>query len=219
MANGVESKAWDWEQQEGMWLRPSDEFQPVAKRWQERGWKRVADLGCGLGRHSLLLASLGFDVVSVDLSPRGLNRLETDAKRMGLAGRIRAIECDLVRLPEDLGQFDGVLSFHALYHTDYAGLESAVSWVTRHVDKGGGLYATFNSKANASYRAPEHRRIDDHTIVKESGPESGIPHTYLAYEEIVRLLEGYQLARVQQIEDFYEGGKSSIHFFVEAYRA
>lgn len=219
MAASVESKAWDWEQQDAMWLRPADEFQPVARRWQERGWKRAADLGCGLGRHSLLLASLGLEVASVDLSRRGLDRLESEARRLGLDRRIRALECDFVDLPEDLGTFDCVLSFHAIYHTDRAGLVRALSWVTRHLHPGGGFYATFNSKSNASYRDAAHRRIDEHTLVKESGFEAGIPHTFVSYQDVLQLLEGYELAKVQQIEDYYGEGKSGIHFFVEAYRA
>ena len=216
---GVASKAWDWEQQDAMWMRPSDEFQPVAQRWKSRGWRRALDLGCGLGRHSLLLASMGLYVVSVDLSPRALARLESEADRLKLSRHIRTLCRDLADLPDDLGLFDCVLSFHAIYHTDVAGLRRAISWITRHLSPAGGLYATFNSKSNASYRAAGHSRIDEYTLVKESGPEAGIPHTYLSYQDILELLAGYGLAKVQQIEDFYGQGRSSIHFFVEAYRS
>jgi len=215
----VESKAWDWEQQDERWLQPSDEFQPVARRWQARGWKRAADIGCGLGRHSLLLASMGFDVTAVDLSRQGLDRLESEARRLHLDERIRAVQADLADLPEDLGTFDCVLSFHALYHTDLDGLKRAIAWVTRHLEPGGGFYVTFNSKNNASYRWPGQRLVDGYTVVRETGTEAGIPHTYLAYEDIVQLLHGYDHAKVQQIEDFYRDGRSGIHFFVEAYRS
>lgn len=219
MTTGVVSKAWDWEQQdEQRWLQPSDEFLPVARRWQDRGWKRAADIGCGLGRHSLLLASMGFDVLAVDLSRQGLDRLESEARRLRLDDRIRAVQADLVDVPEDFGAFDCVLSFHAIYHTDLDGMKRALSWIIRHLRPGGGFYVTFNSKNSATFRRTGQRHVDGCTVVRETGPEAGIPHTYLSYEDIVRLLEGYELAKVQQIEDYYRDGGSGIHFFVEAYR-
>lgn len=218
VAGGVTARPWEWQEQEARWLEPADEFQPVARRWVERGWKRAADIGCGLGRHSLFLASLGFEVTAIDLSPRGLERLRAEARRLGLDRSIRALEGDMVDLPEDLGTFDCVVSFHAIYHTDRAGLERAISWVTRHLRPGGGFYVTFNSKSNASFRNPAHRRLDEHTLLKQSGPEAGIPHTYVDYGDVRQLLQGYELAKVQQVEDYYGEGKSGIHFFVEAYR-
>lgn len=45
---------------------------------------RVADLGCGTGSLSVLLAERGHTVVGVDVSPRMLDRARTKARRAGV---------------------------------------------------------------------------------------------------------------------------------------
>ena len=45
---------------------------------------RALDIGCGEGFYSLYLASLGFDVVGIDLSDRAVELARQNAKRAGL---------------------------------------------------------------------------------------------------------------------------------------
>ena len=50
------SKAWEWNKEtSSIWLQPSEESYYIAQRWKDKGFKRVLDFGCGLGRHSILL--------------------------------------------------------------------------------------------------------------------------------------------------------------------
>jgi hypothetical protein len=79
----------------------------------------------------------------------------------------------------------------------------------------GVVYLTFNSKSNPSFTRETNERIDSHTIVKTSGLEKGIPHTYLDSAGVRELLAGFQILKMQHIEEFHEG-RSSFHFFVEA---
>ena len=96
----ISSRAWDWSQvTEDYWNESSDEFLPVALRWKERGCQTVLDLGCGKGRHSLFLAELGFHVTAVDLSPEGIEQLQTEAKRKHLENNINTVVCDMLSLP------------------------------------------------------------------------------------------------------------------------
>jgi len=46
---------------------------------------RVADLGCGLGRHALALAERGFDVVGIDVSPWAIERVTAAARESGIS--------------------------------------------------------------------------------------------------------------------------------------
>jgi 2-polyprenyl-3-methyl-5-hydroxy-6-metoxy-1,4-benzoquinol methylase len=73
----IESKAWDWSKvPKDDWMNPSDEFLPTALRWKQNGARRILDLGCGKGRHTLLLAEMGFHVTALDLSSEGITQLE-----------------------------------------------------------------------------------------------------------------------------------------------
>ena len=212
----VKSKGWDWSQiAEDYWNDPSDEFLPVALRWREQGCKKVLDLGCGKGRHSLFLAGLGFDVTAVDLSPEGIEQLQAAAQQRGLDANITTLVCDMLSIPFTDSSFDAVLGFHSLYHTDYAGLKMLVTKITRVLRESGSLYITFNSRSNPSFRTADNEVVDDYTVIRHYGVEDGIPHTFLDYDDVIALLADYNILKIQQIQDYFDS-KTSIHFFVEA---
>src|SRR5690606_19960357 len=61
---------------------------------------RALELGCGTGTDSVYLASRGFDVVGVDLSPTAISRAEQRKTEAGVMCRF--VVADVFRLP-DLG--------------------------------------------------------------------------------------------------------------------
>jgi malonyl-CoA O-methyltransferase len=74
---------------------------------------RILDLGCGTGRHTLLLARAGADVTGVDFSAGMLDQ----ARRKPGAERVRFVHHDITaRLPFGDGEFDLVLCALALEH-------------------------------------------------------------------------------------------------------
>ena len=163
--------------------------------------------GCGKGRHSLFLAGLGFTVTAVDLSPGGIEQLQAAAKRRGLKGSITPLVCDMLTIPFEDKSFDAVLGFHSLYHTDYTGLKTVIANITRVLRESGRLYPSF--------RAADNEVVDEYTIIRHHGIEDGIPHTFLDYDDIIELLADYNVLKIQQIQDYFNG-HTSIHFFVEA---
>lgn len=75
---------------------------------------RVLEVGCGMGRYTLLLAKRGIRVEGLDLSEVLLARLRSfDAGR-----HLIPLHCgDIADLPQDLaGRFDLVLGFFTLHH-------------------------------------------------------------------------------------------------------
>ena len=80
---------------------------------------RVLDLACGNGRHSILLASLGFDVLGVDLKPDALALARLSA--IGLKENApQFLESDLEGpawpLPSAIyGHWDGIVVTNYLY--------------------------------------------------------------------------------------------------------
>jgi ubiquinone/menaquinone biosynthesis C-methylase UbiE len=72
---------------------------------------RVLDLGCGTGEDALYMASLGLDVLGIDVSPGMIERAREKAAREGGAGGSPRFE---VRAAEEvgstLGVFDGAFS-------------------------------------------------------------------------------------------------------------
>jgi len=68
---------------------------------------RVLDLCCGIGRHSLLLADQGYQIVGVDLSPTLIGRARELAKARGINGRVEFFEGDMRCVSEVLSGYAG----------------------------------------------------------------------------------------------------------------
>jgi SAM-dependent methyltransferase len=76
--------------------------------------EKVVEVGCGMGRYTLLLAARGVAVTGLDLSPVLLERLQAFN-----AGRYPLDVCcgDLEAPPPELsGRFDAVMGFFVLHH-------------------------------------------------------------------------------------------------------
>ena len=61
----IESKGWNWEivkgEGESIWKNPSIESFYLLNKWQNENKKEFLDLGCGIGRHSILFGKNGFN--------------------------------------------------------------------------------------------------------------------------------------------------------------
>ena len=82
-------------------------------QWVPPGAVRLADLGCGTGSLSVLLAESGAEVVGVDLSPAMIEQADRKARIAGLTVEFRVGDASHPDLPN--GSFDVVLSRHLLW--------------------------------------------------------------------------------------------------------
>ncbi|MDQ8738567.1 methyltransferase domain-containing protein [Paenibacillus sp. LHD-38] len=68
---------------------------------------QVVDIGCGMGRHALALASFGYSVTGIDLSPSLLE----EARRHDIEGAVKWEQGDMRELPLEAGTFDATVNF------------------------------------------------------------------------------------------------------------
>jgi len=98
---------------------------------------RIADIGCGTGASTLVLAhELDARVVAVDLVPDFLRRLGAAAARRHLDDRIATVEASMDALPLDGESFDGIWSEGAIYNV---GFERGIRAWRRFLKPGGVL--------------------------------------------------------------------------------
>jgi SAM-dependent methyltransferase len=74
---------------------------------------KVLDVCCGIGRHSVELARLGYDVVGIDVTPRYVEYAKELAKKGKVSKRTKFImgdSRDVTELTKGLGKFDAVIS-------------------------------------------------------------------------------------------------------------
>ena len=111
MAFATAIEVWDkkWETDEGRadWLEPEPDVIALLPELQARGTRTALDLGCGVGRHALLLAEHGLVVEAIDGSATGLAVARETAQARGIALGLRQGNADA--LPFDNGSFDFVL--------------------------------------------------------------------------------------------------------------
>ncbi len=110
---------------------------------------RVLEVGCGMGRYTIILAQRGLRVEGLDLSPVLLERLRGfDGGRFNIP-----LHCaDVARHPAELdGQFDVVMCFFTLHHLP--DLPLCFEAMARLVRPGGRLVFLEPNPANPLYYA------------------------------------------------------------------
>lgn len=213
----TESKAWAWSAPTSeIWLEASVESYHLAERWKSLGYKSILDLGCGLGRHSILFAQRGFEVTALDLAPEAVDHLKAWAEREHL--NIPAHVCDMLKTSFPDKSFDCIFAHHVISHTDTNGAREIFAELKRIIKPGGELYATFCSKATWAWTDAGFPLVDENTVVKTcEGPEYGIPHYHVTLEDLPRLFPEYKILNVRHITDYNETSvPSTTHYFMIA---
>lgn len=125
----VESKGWKWEKANwSPWLKPTDDVYYLANIWSELGFKKVLDLGAGLGRHSIFFAQQGFNVSAIDISDYGVNHLKEWAKKEDLD--IDAKIGDMVSLPYEDKLRKTFKEYYKAFRTGCINLSNEINDIT-----------------------------------------------------------------------------------------
>jgi ubiquinone/menaquinone biosynthesis C-methylase UbiE len=212
------SKPWNWSKNtQDIWNTPSEESYYLLNRWKNKNYKNFLDLGCGLGRHSLLFATNDFQVNSYDLSNTAVNELISKATSLELHN-IVCTTGDMNKLPYPDNSFDCLLAYHVISHTDSQGIKDIIKEINRVLKRNGEFYLTLCSKNSWSFQESGYPKHDENTIIKiEDGPENGIPHFYSDENTITSLFSNFKLINIRHTKDivFNETAlKNSWHYFI-----
>lgn len=207
----VESKAWNWSKASKLdiWKEPSIESYYLLNRWKKQMKKDFLDLGCGIGRHTILFAQNGFNTYAFDLSEKAVNATKKWAEDLNLNVDYKI--GDMLNLPYEDNSFDCILCRNVISHTDTKGVERIIKEINRVLREDGECYLTLGSKSSPAFNNKDFPIVDENTKIRvEDGPENGIPHFYADYDLIQELFKDNIIELVEHIEDFYEEkGKTS----------
>ncbi|MCI0437710.1 MAG: class I SAM-dependent methyltransferase [Chloroflexi bacterium] len=215
----VERKGWDWDRVQGeqraFWTEPEGELIPFVSRIARERARRVYDLGCGIGRHTVYLARRGFEVYASDISEEAVRETRGWLGNEDLAGEV--VRSDLTVIPYPDGRFDAVIAVNVVYHALREDIEACLNEVRRVLRPGGLFFVTFNSTSSDDFG--RGRRVDDRTFVKVGGVEDGIPHYFADRADVERLLVGFDLLRMYHREEWLfelDSAKKGAHWIVWA---
>lgn len=199
-------RQWDrrWRTEAGRadWLEVDPGVAGAAPGLMKQGFSRALDLGCGVGRHAIHLAELGFRTFALDGSESGITFAREQATARGLdidfrVGRMTA-------LPYDADSFDYVLSFNVIYHGDRQIVEATIAEIRRVLRVGGVYQGTMLSKRNASFGLGGEVAPDTFVNVDADGDKAH-PHFYCDATGLVGLFGGFELLELRDLEHAENG--------------
>lgn len=216
----IESKGWNWEivrdDKNCIWKNPSVESYYLLDRWKRQNKKNFLDLGCGLGRHSILFGKNGFEVYCFDISENAIKRTKEWAEEEML--NLHYEIGDMLNLPYENNSMDCILCRNVISHSDTEGVKKIISELKRVLKNNGECYLTLGSKDTYGFRQKDWPIIDENTRLRmEKGPEYKVPHFYADYDLIKKLFSEFEIININQNVDYYEkDGKlyDSYHYHV-----
>ena len=217
----VNHTGWNWAQacaaDRQYWEAPCIEGYFFAEKWREMNKTRVLDLGCGLGRQSVLFAQKGFVVTAMDASDAAIEQVKRlcDEKQL----RIHACKGDMHALPFADDAFDAVWAYQVISHTDLPGLRRVIAEIRRVLRPEGVLYLTLCSKAAQAYQqADQADRIDENVIYKREETGDRLKHVYVDASDIPALFADFELLSVRHVQLCVssEGRAGRAHYHIEA---
>ncbi len=207
-------QAWDnlWGTEAGRkaWMMAEQEVRDLAKKLSGKKILRVLDLGCGIGRHSLFLASEGYEVFSIDASSKAVEFTRTVAQAAGLP--VIVTQSAMTGLPFENCFFDYVLAWNVIYHGDPATVKNVLSETARVLRPGGIFQGTMLTKRNAYYG--KGRQVAPDTYVNDEEDEKKHAHFYCNGQELAGLLHEFEILSLHQQEQL-KPGSYHWHFVAE----
>lgn len=203
----VKSKGWNWkilkENEEEIWKNPSIESYYLLNRWKSQRKEKFLDLGCGLGRHSILFGKNDFDVSCFDISQEAVKRTKEWAEIENLKFDYKV--GDMLELPYNNNQFDCIYCRNVISHTDTEGMKKVIKELNRVMEDDAECYLTLGSKDTWGFKQEDWPLIDPNTRLRmDEGPEYKIPHFYVDYDLIKELFKDFDIVNVYQVVDYYE---------------
>jgi ubiquinone/menaquinone biosynthesis C-methylase UbiE len=178
---------------------------------KREGAKRVLDLGCGAGRHSILLADEGFQVVALDISETALKTLEARLKSASI-DNVTLVKHEMWDLPFVDDYFDGVICTNVLHHGKLAQIKQATKEVHRVMKRGASAFVV--ALSTADFRRGNGERLERNTFFFTKGEERGIIHHFFPRKELESFLKKFEAISFEERLIPVEGGGNRAHFLV-----
>lgn len=169
---------------------------------------RALDLGCGHGRHVIMLAEQGYDVSGIDISDVAIAIAREWVTQKGLKADLQT--GSVTALPYGDNVFDLVVSHGVLDHIYYDESRQAVREIQRVLKPKGLLYVDLISALESGYG--QGQEVGRRTYIVPDGAEAGIPQRFFELGDVMDLLQDHfeiQDVVLSQWEPVYGEGFSN----------
>jgi SAM-dependent methyltransferase len=161
------------------------EIPEVLKFFKKRKVRKILDLGCGSGRHTVYFAKKGFDVCGFDISDEGVKLARSWLKKEKLKADLR-VGSIYRKLPYPDNFFDAVISTQVIHHARIKNIRNAISEVERVLKPHGLLFIVVRKRRITDlHQKDKFKIIAPRTYAPIAGWEVGVIH-YLFNKKLLR---------------------------------
>jgi len=171
-----------------IFIRPHKDMARIIKFFKKQGVRKVLDLGCGSGRHTVYLSKRGFNVYGLDIAIHGIKITKDWLKKEGLKADLKVSDI-YKKLPYKDNFFDAMVSIKTLHHGKIKDIRKLIKEIKRILKPEGLIFITGHRKPPKKKIPKEKlygiKYIAPRTYATLAGPEKGMPH-YIFNKKILK---------------------------------
>ena len=204
---------WELAWREGRWQELSPPLPAILQfigDFKQQNTRKVLDLGCGAGRHTVALATTGFQVTSLDVSETALRELQDRLDKSALTN-VTLVRHDMAELPFSDDYFDALVCTNVLHHGTINVIQKTIAEIHRILKSGAcGLIVTLSKK---DFRYGDGELLEADTYRFTEGDEKGITHHFFPESELKSVFNHFVIkSLVEELIPVERGNRA--HYFL-----
>ena len=164
------------------------------------GSRKVLDLGCGQGRHTILLSKNSFETFAIDISPTAAKATKNALDEEGLTAEVMVGDMCEIAYPDNF--FDAILAWRSLYLGKIDDVRKAFSEVKRILRPGGIIYTSIRSVNNTLWHVGKikGKEIEPNTFLLNCDGLSGITYHFFTKEEVLGYFSDFEILETEELD-------------------
>ncbi len=184
-------------------------FGRISKKMDIKG-KSALDFGCGVGRNTFYMSSIGLQGYGIDISGKAI---EIAKKRRDTEKSYAVFEVyDGSIIPFGDNTFDFVISHGVLDHVLFAKAKELMKEIYRILKPKGLLELEIHSTYDTRYK--KGKKIENNIYIIEDECEKGLPQHFFDRDELEELIEGFRLKELILNEETLFSNVNKTSFWV-----
>lgn len=173
----------------------------IAAIFKKNNVRKILDLGCGYGRHTVYFAKRGFDVYGIDISKEGINITNSWLKKENLRANIKIGDI-YKKLPYPDNSFDAVVATGVIDHNKIQNIRKMIKELER-ILRPKGLIFIATAKRRFTSKKPiillkfvnqktRCRVIAPRTCLPLEGEQKGLIHYSFSKESLKKEFKNFK---------------------------